>query len=663
MACGDHKHPLQRGGTSQAQRFARALAPDYVQIDEKSIPDRIVFAKRFAEFVRYYNFDNQPSGVWTPFFANNVTAILASVAVEEVDDYRREIAARFETIRSDDNAGDSALLKETFAALFSAILTFAATLDDLLGKLPDAPPFKISIRNIIKAMLAAALRRLLSYYKGGLDEGLLVESDIPSWKILNAPVLKASTWVAKGLSADWMSPAAAGWPAYYADILSDVTIYGNPAGTVFEKISHAANHNLFSTLFDQFLMVHARVIEDAGNNLEITLGEWRKHPAHYALFFAFLKLFEGLRRQLNNFTQRRLDFYYRDALRLKPRAPEPNLVHPIIELAKVVESHLLPAGTQFRAGKDALGKEVFYRLTKDVVFNKARASRFLAVYRGSARDNIGAVVNEGRLFASPVVNSADGLGAEIKTAAKEWHPFINRTYRDGDLISLDGPRAIIGFALASAHLDLSEGQRAVTVRLACSNNAAVAAAPWEVQLTTEKGWHAVSGVLSSVGTLAGSVTACVNLSFTLDPLAPAITNYNAAVHSGSLGVTLPVAKFVLSQPAEAAYAYNALRDVTIDHVEIQVDVGAATSSAYTSTGLRQLVVSSDFGPVDPAKPFHPWGPQPVTGASVVIGSAELFRKPGASVRFHFEWANLPPNADDIDFDTDPPIAPLLTYIT
>jgi hypothetical protein len=160
MACGDHKHPLQRGGTSQAQRFALALAPDYVQIDEKSIPDRIVFANRFADYLKYYKFDNQPDGVWTPFFAKNVTAILASVAVQDVNAYRREIAARFETIRSDDNAGESALLKETFAALFSGILTFAATLDDLVVKLPDEPPFKLSIRNIVKAKLAVALRRL-----------------------------------------------------------------------------------------------------------------------------------------------------------------------------------------------------------------------------------------------------------------------------------------------------------------------------------------------------------------------------------------------------------------------------------------------------------------------------------------------------------------------
>src|SRR5574337_1488525 len=68
-----NKNPLQRDGTSQAQRLLKALLPEYVAVDERKMDDLIAFAKKFAEEIRYYNIANAPDGDWVGFFTKSIS--------------------------------------------------------------------------------------------------------------------------------------------------------------------------------------------------------------------------------------------------------------------------------------------------------------------------------------------------------------------------------------------------------------------------------------------------------------------------------------------------------------------------------------------------------------------------------------------------------------
>ena len=70
------------------------------------------------------------------------------------------------------------------------------------------------------------------------------------------------------------------------------------------------------------------------------------------------------------------------------------------------------------------------------------------------------MLHNGRLFASPVANSDDGLGAPLTSADGSWHPFFNKIYVDGALAEIRMPKAEIGFAIASHYLLMAEGSRA-----------------------------------------------------------------------------------------------------------------------------------------------------------------------------------------------------------
>lgn len=640
--CSNSKHPLQRSGTSQNERLLPGLRHDYVQVDERTDKDWIVFAKTFARYIKYFDKSNTESGNWTPFFSNDIAASLASVSVQDVASYGRSIKELMDFLKTGHRPDTDTQMKSTFTLLFSAIGTFSLALDEHLARLPKDHAFAVLIRNLIAIRLSPALKRLLAYYQSAVSTENDLISALPpnTLQILDKSVLHFSVVYKYGLAKHWWQ-GAADWEAFLPP--KDNSIFG--AATT-HKIYHAAYHNIFTSVFDTYLTVFTRINQESGKELERTLVNWPDHPPHYALFLSFLKLFREAKSSLNTITGRHLDFYYKEVLRLNPKAAVADFAHIVVSLARHIEQFILPEGTWFRAGKDPAGNERFYRLVQETSFNHAAATVFSAVYKGGSGDNIQTgdgstlITNQGRLFAAPVINSSNGLGKELKTANGEWHPFANKIFSDGVLSEIAMPQATLGFAIASHQLLLAEGDRKIIIRLEGKNMAALNNMPFDAYLTTKKGWYA----LTLTGTKEGSgenVKAVFQFSLASD--AAAIESYDPAVHFGSYDTTMPLLKMQLQQKDDAAYAYDQLRDVAISQVYIKVSVGvpASGTGGFTQNGLRQLLLSNDFGPVDPAKPFQPFGPFPTKGASLIIGSREAFTKENVQVRLNLQWKDLP----------------------
>src|ERR1041385_5808376 len=69
----NNKSPLQRDGTSQAQRLLAALLPSYVAVDERSLDDLVAFVQKFATEVKYFNLADSPDGDWVGFFNKTIS--------------------------------------------------------------------------------------------------------------------------------------------------------------------------------------------------------------------------------------------------------------------------------------------------------------------------------------------------------------------------------------------------------------------------------------------------------------------------------------------------------------------------------------------------------------------------------------------------------------
>lgn len=235
-------------------------------------------------------------------------------------------------------------------------------------------------------------------------------------------------------------------------------------------------NRLLESLLPSFVAVEGRKIEDLkayaiglAAQLKFRIsddnwdGDWasffkkeidpdQQTDPHYALFLAFLQNYLLAQSDLNGLTKKHLDFFYRDILRLKEKAAEADQAYLIIQLAKHVGEHLLPKNSEFKAGKDDIGKEILFKNQQTEALNKAEVASVKALFKDE----------NGRFYKSPIANSADGNGAEILNSEGRWNPFG----KPKSLFpSSDRQSAILGFAVASPALALAEGFRKISLTL------------------------------------------------------------------------------------------------------------------------------------------------------------------------------------------------------
>ncbi len=640
--CTQNTDPLKlvREGTRQDQRMSVALDPAYAPVDEHTTAHQMVFAQAYSAFLRYCDSSNVEVDDWRRFFSEDVSVQMAIAAVQDIEYYKSNIKTALDFLNNFENKSTATELKNNLGYLFSYAGALAKQLDSLKESLPPEIPLKGTLQNLIASQLAPAFKRLIAYYKGDLfltprHRHRLIADEHPNKKIMGSTTVTFEEIYRNGLSKDWITDTSApNWSAYTTNIEKDSSVYGTGLG-IFVRINHIATHTFFTSIFDQFLKVYARVVSDAKQALNATFTQWDRHEPHYTLFLTYLRLFEYARAETNTLTGRHLDFYYREILQLKEKSAEPGHAHLLVELAKHADPHQLKTGELFKAGKDDLNIDAFFANDRDLVANQAKVTALKTMYRhgdkvvGSASPT---TIHKGRVFASLIANSADGLGAALTTVDQSWHPFSNKIYADGELVEIRMAEAEVGFAIASHYLWMAEGTRTITLDFTLNESLSGFTDTNEHEkdvvclLTSKKGWlEAPAFHFEYV-----SEKELLQLKIELAGTAPAITPYSAKTHGYAFATNLPILLVKLRHCTKKEYIYPSLQDAAIKEISLRVEVD----------GLKTLAVSNDFGPVDTAKPFQPYGASPVAGNSLIIGSKEAFQKQN-SVSVKIRWVTTP----------------------
>jgi len=604
MACTD-KNPLNREGTSQLNRVLAALDVHFADVDERNPSDLILFAKRYAEYLNFYNKDNIADGSWKPLMMMDVSVTLATLVhldSQKISDYKKLLYKNIALAANAAQPQQDNIARQQLKFLFDVIFSLVKSMDDQLVLLPDEE-YKKTFADIIRIKLRLHLANLSDRFfqdfkTAGFLDYTITELDS------NAPIEVNSS---KDFSRTQLSEV---WQPAFPDL--NITI---PAtGSDYEKIVYIINHNLFNSTIDSILKGAASIAAKAGEMFEKTLSGFPTHTPHYGLFLAFIKLFKTAQDDLNNYTRKHLDFYYKDVLQLKNKPPQPDYAHLTFELQKTVEQELLKKGILFKGGKDITGKDISYALTDDVVLNKATVTSIQAQH--ALRDTFGP------LKAFPVANSDDGEGAKIVAADKSWFTFGNPKNKK---------TAKTGFALASNILFLNEGTRTITVtvffenavsRLIKKRNRNLSC--FEATLTGKK-----EMLVKNVSTVHQSITGNLVFTIALTPNDPAIVPYSEKTHKLGFDTNLPLLNIYLNQDAADAIPYMVLCKKNITKIETTVTV----------SGIRDLVLSNDTGTLDASKPFKPFGDFPAAGAGFYIGSKEIFQKRITTLNFEFSGTN------------------------
>ncbi|MEO7767668.1 MAG: hypothetical protein ABIS01_09590, partial [Ferruginibacter sp.] len=557
--------------------------------------DLLLFSNRYAVHLNYYNERYIIDGTWEPLMMMDVSVTLATLAkidVKRLNDYKKLLYKKISLAPGDASA------ELYFKFLFDSLFSLATIIDNQYRLLPATFEYRAILKDIISGKLQLQLGTLENFFNDFKSKNLLdysineLDSDAP------VGVFSDKDFKRENLDHAWHTVPVPVVP---------ITI---PPLTDREKIVYIINHNLFNNAIETFLKGVATIVARAKDLFEKTLQDYPEHSPHYALFLAFTKLFKIAQDDLNRYTQRHLDFYYKDVLQLKNKRPQPDSAHLTFELQKPFTQHLLKKEILFKGGKDIIGKEITYRLTDELVLNKAKVAKIHAQQIDLKID--------GTLKAFPIANSEDGQGAKLLAPDKSWFTFGN---------SKAGPTNKAGFAIASNILFLNEGKREITVGISFKNKVPEllrADNKWggfEVFLTGKKDW-----VIKAVTAEYFDNIKQLLFAISLDANDPAIIPYTERIHKENFETGLPLIKICLQQDQPGTIPYKVLCSNEIETVQIDVDV----------TGVRDLVLSNDTGTVDASKPFKPFGDFPGAGAGFYIGSKEVFQKELTQLSFKFE---------------------------
>jgi len=374
-----------------------------------------------------------------------------------------------------------------------------------------------------------------------------------------------------------------------------------------------------------------------------SLTEKQNHPPHTALFLSFLTLLQKSQVDLNQMTERHLRFYYNQTLKLFPAPVSPDRAYVTFELAQQAEPCILEKGTSLIAGSGAKPDTPIFRTLENIKITSSKVASFkaISVRRSHASLELPQVKS---ITTWDVANSKNGLGEPLEKPKLGWHPFGAEK-----AMPLDQPLNI-GIAITAPILQMSGGDRRVTMTLSFrpddQHTIAEAVSAYRTQLSSihsdgrlgEKLFseHLSSAFLVQLSTATGYFDASdvvldaseatddqLSVRFLVPASAPPILPPDAGVENPFVMLRL--------NPKARVLAYTAFKDVNLSGVSIAVEV----------KGLRNLEISNALGPVDPTKPFPPFGPLPIPGGALYFKAPELSQPGVECVKLTVDWEGLP----------------------
>jgi Baseplate J-like protein len=642
-----------RDGTAQASRFPTPLSEGYFDVDEMRLADLISISARYAGNLSF-DPDSTAAGTWADLFTADPLFVLAEVS-------SLSLTRNGAVLRSMSEARD-----ETGLALY--VQDVARTLDLLYRVLsssddPRLEAFRMDFEHLIRE-LAADRRRAVAFLDSSPDE-----RDRPrryAWHPLWSEALPAS-------------PEAAGQAD--ADLAR------------FDATSH------------RFLQAIAHLKERGAGLLEQVLHTKRRPPA-LGLALTFLELFGEAQRKLNEFSRRRLEFYFLDVLGFKPRARVSDQAHIALSLAPGVREVLVPEGTGFSAGRDERKNDLVYVSTSDMLVTDARVESIVTLH--FEKDQL--VSPERELdFVTGV--RAERVPVERFDLSGTGNSPLLRAVR-GEGVPITGDEASLGFAVASPVLHLREGRRRISFRIALAvperspsrevqlDRLLRSTDPAEFftrfgglfahELMTRPSWR--SGMTDDrrkICEKARSLLAGPRSSDSIEVIEDLLDRDRRALfhdlfrHGFTVLCSAPDGWLEVPEHDVAPLEEGVGLEITIELGPEAPPIvpfdGAVHDGSYETdlpmvgfrvssgsmfhpysllrafdlreigievgvTGATDLHAYNQLGAVDPTKPFQPFGPIPSRDSFLVVGNYEAARKRLKQASLDIEWAEVPRDA-------------------
>ena len=321
---------------------------------------------------------------------------------------------------------------------------------------------------------------------------------------------------------------------------------------------------------------------------------------HEVLFLAFLLLMRYPRKQINGFSERYLNYYYRDYLELRQKPSIPARGHVIFELNQDAQNVLLNKGTLLDAGMDSENKKILYEIEQDLLVTSAQLAS-IQTLSGISKEGEG-------LILTTIFN---------KKKDKAFTPKAFKTFGEQE-----GQEIELGFMISSEILASSTGTRTLTLTLTLDQKVTIQPREevFTFYISGEKQW------LKLIPAETDQVIMTENLmfKFALTENISSPGGYEPDIHFDN---EYPVLRTVLNDFKR----YEDLQNLKITKVQLELK----------ASNVSDLKMVNDEASISSTRLIYPFGRQPAIGSSFRFTHGDLMGKELSELNLEVKWLGLP----------------------
>lgn len=352
-------------GLSRKDRYFSTLSPNYFQIDERSVDDLLIFITELSFEYNFFDEDNKLNGNWQDFFLSDTNLVLRIFQHFDFKKYYLEYSRRKqEMFIETDEAALKIKLKSLVDWIYKKFLSVqkrvfdsfqAAITSNELEKLGSKDLYNLrELTNIIlnDKKYGEARDKCYSLCVKIEEEYSDIRFDLPERK---AYFLRKETF-------------------------PDIDIQQIKQSDLYSYINYNAV-KVFDEIFSRFSLLHNR-LKNASNFFFQKQQQGNvSYAPHLGLVLSFLELYQVLKKELNQYTRKHLDFYYEKLLGFEPNKAMPGKVAVIFTLNKGIREYLLKKGEKLIAVIPNQEKKEIFSLTEDVSVNCAKIRELKTIYK------------------------------------------------------------------------------------------------------------------------------------------------------------------------------------------------------------------------------------------------------------------------------------------
>lgn len=451
MDCDCLIHPFQNDpGTSQSQRVMDNLLSGAAKIDARTLAELLNYFVQMSRHINYYDLQLNVND-WQPFFRKSPPFIHASIINFPLQNTETNLTLYKSNFDKKPSPAGLQLIA------FSIYYRFINNINEWHINLKDSSlPIVDTLEGLIKNKLQVPVKQFIMYSNAAVKRYGI--SRIDFMRLFNNPV----------------------WGLDSAALTAIDTTFS--AGTVS---SHKRLINLYTginTLLTVFSDAVKTLAVASGKNLEGSFNPLKeelqkRHPPHLALLFAFLNMFRQLQNELNQYTRKHLDYFYKDILQFKAEDAIPDRANVVFEIQKALKNYLIKKGLKVKGGKDENKQEILFSLDDDIVVNQTTIADKRTLFLNNQTTHAQTYV-EG-VYMAPVAEMADGIEKEFSDDPKNFSTLGAHysKYIDPETkLVKPYPNARLGFILASPVIFLQAGsKRTIDISLSCQLNESICA--------------------------------------------------------------------------------------------------------------------------------------------------------------------------------------------